>query len=239
MTITSDALLAQFRLDVDDNEQPYLWSDAEVLSYIDSSQKWFCRKVEGIGDASSTLTQISVNVGDEWKPISPLILRFRDAYALSDGCPVAIINYEDLVARRVRFDGRTGPVRTIVIGMEPGRVRLNPIAAIADTIQLLVDRLPLKAITDIGQNLEVQDQHFDGLMYWVKHMAYSKQDAQVMDKNASEEYKAKFMEYAHDALVEKQRAKHKTRVVAYGGVGDSHGHRLGYGSGYGGNNYGQ
>lgn len=228
----SDALLAQFRLDVDDTERPYLWSDTEVYSYLDSGQKQFCRKVEGIGDASSTLTSLSVGVGTEWISISPLILKFRDAYKISDGRPIRIVNYEDLQREHIRFDGNQAPFRMMIIGMEPGRVRLHPIASVADTIQLLVDRLPLKSITDDGQTLEIQDHHTDGMLYWMKYKAYAKQDAETMDKKASEDYKAKFEEYCAQAKIEKDRAKHKTRVVKMEGSFGRHTNRRDYFNGY-------
>ena len=213
----STELLAQFRLDVVDIEEPVLWSDPEVLSYIDSAQKQFCRLVGGIGDASSPLTSVSVVAGTEWYPLSPLILKIRDAY-LPSGEPVEILNYEDLPSRRLRFDGHIGRITTLVIGMEPGRVRTYPVPVEDVAIQLVVDRLPLKSITDLDQKLEIADQHKEGLGLWIRHRAYSKQDAETMDKTKALTLKQEFEQYCADAKRERDRAKHKTRVVMYGGI---------------------
>jgi hypothetical protein len=213
----STELLEQFRLDVVDVELPYLWSDTEVYSYIDSAQKQFCRETGGLGDASSSVTTLNVSIGTEWIARSPLILKIREAY-LPDGSPLEIINYEDLKARGVRFDGRVGPIKLLIIGMEENSVRVWPVSSEATTIQLMVDRLPLKNITDAGQKLEVADHHKDGLGTWMRHRAYSKQDAETMDRNKAESLRQEFSRYTAWAKGEADRARHKTRVVAYGGI---------------------
>jgi len=215
--MNSTDLLAQFRLDIVDTVEPQLWSDAELLHYIDDAQKMFCRLVGGIGDGSSALTVLPWDTTTDWLAVSPLILKFRDAWQVSDGQPIDIINYEDMAARGVRFDGRTGIPRVLVIGIEPGRARLYPFPSNTDTIQLIVDRLPLRTIDDVDEVLEVQDQHFTGLLLWAKSMAYDKQDADTFDRNKQQEFEGKFRAYCAAAKAEKDRAKHKTRVVVYGG----------------------
>jgi hypothetical protein len=213
----STELLTQFRSDVVDEELPQLWSDTEVFSYIDSAQKQFCREVGGIADASSPLTTLAVVMDTEWVAASPLILKVRAAY-LPDGAPIEVVNYEDLVSRGFRLDGRTGPVKMLVIGMEAGRYRLYPKPVASTTVQLVVDRLPLKAITDADQKLELQDHHKEGLGLWMRHRAYSKQDAETMDKSKALLLKQEFGAYCAAAKKERDRAKHKTRVIQYGGL---------------------
>lgn len=215
--MNSSELLEQFRQDVVDIEAPYLWSDAEVFSYIDSAHKQFWRNVGGIGDAQSPLTSLPVAIGTDWIAISPLILKVREAY-LPDGTPIELANYEDLRSRRIRLDGHVGPTKMLILGMEPGSVRVYPVSDAVTTIQLVVDRMPLKAITDADQKLEIQEQHKDGLGLWIRHRAYSKQDAETMDRNKAATLKAEFAEYCALAKRERDRAKHKTRVVFYGGI---------------------
>jgi hypothetical protein len=215
--MNSSELLSQFRADVSDEVAPYLWSDTEGYSYIDSAQKQFCRKVGGIGDATSPLTTLNLALGTDWIAISPLILKIREAY-LQDGTPVEVLNYEDLPSRRIRFDGKVGRVKILVIGMEPGSVRVYPTSNETNVLKLLVDRLPLKTITEEDQKLEVQDQHKEGLGLWIRHRAYSKQDAETLNKGEAAQLKQDFMQYCAESKAERDRVKHKTRVVAYGGI---------------------
>lgn len=213
----STELLDQFRLDVVDVELPYLWSDAEVFSYIDSAQKQFCRNIGGLGDASSSVTSLAVSVGTEWITRSPLILKVREAY-LPDGTPLTLVNYEDLKAHGIRFDGSVGQPKALILGMEENSVRLWPVSNVVTSVRLVIDRLPLKSINDADQKLEVADHHKDGLGLWIRHRAYSKQDAETLDRNKAELSKQEFERYCAAAKREADRARHKTRVVSYGGI---------------------
>jgi hypothetical protein len=216
--MNSTELHDQFRTDVVDTEEPQLWSDAEVYDYLDDAQKMFCRLTGGLGDASSALTVLSYVSTTDWVALSPLVLKVRDAYRTTDGLPVEAINYEDLPARGLRLDGRIGRPKYIILGLEANKVRLYPYPDAAGTLQLVVDRLPLVKITDVDQNLEVADQHKTGLGLWMKSRAYSKQDAETFDRNKADGFEQKFRAYCAEAKKEKDRAKHKTRVVSYGGL---------------------
>ena len=215
----SSALRDLFRLEMADVALPNLWSDAEIFAYIDDAQKMFCRLAHGINDAvTPSVTQIPVTTATDTAATSPLILKIRDAYRVSDGQPINIINYEDIPALGLRFDGRIGQVTYVITGMTQDTVKLYPFPNAADAINLLVERLPLKDITDDGQKLELQVQHHPHLLLWAKHRAYMKQDSETRNDKAASDMKAEFESYCDLARKEKDRAKHKTRVVAYGGI---------------------
>jgi hypothetical protein len=218
--MNSTDLLDRFRLDVVDVEQPYLWSDEEIYRNIDDAQKMFCRLTGGLPDATNTaVTQIDYDDGDIWVGTHPSILKIRSARRTSDGSVVTVVNYEDLEGLGIRLDDRVGPVRHLVIGMEEDKARLVPAPNEAGSITLLVDRLPVETITDAGdQPLEIKEQHHLNLLHWVKHLAYNKQDAETYDRNKSERSRQDFELYCAVAKNEKDRAKHKTRFVAYGGI---------------------
>jgi hypothetical protein len=109
-------------------------------------------------------------------------------------------------------------VCAIVFGIEPGRIRLSPYPHAAGQINLIVDRLPLKSITGEEQKLEVAEQHHQHLVTWMMHRAYNKQDAETLNRKASQDAKTAFNQYCFDAKAEKDRAMHKTRTVRYGGI---------------------
>ena len=217
--MASSDLRDQFRQDVVDVELPVLWSDQEIYAYIDDAQKMFCRLTGGLGDGSTVaITQLPIAPAGEWVTLSPLILKIRSAYRVSNGCPLEVINYEDMSLLGVRFDGKSGPALRIVLGIEPGKVRLHPKPNDTDTIQLIVDRLPLIDINDDDQVIEVAKQHQIHLLMWAKHLAYEKQDAETFDKKKAADFEMQFRSYCVAAVAEKDRAKHKTRIVAYGGI---------------------
>jgi len=214
----STELLDQFRRDVVDIEEPQLWSDDEVFSYIDDAQKQLCRHVGGIADASSPMTVLPYDAGQDWLKQDDRILKVRTAYQVSDGREIVLINFEDMPTHSLRFDGRTGTPKFLVLGIEEHKARLYPTPVVADTVQLHIDRMPLKKIDDSDQLLEVSDRHFRGLLLRVKALAYTKQDAETLDRDKAQRFDGEFAAYCEQARKEKERAKHKTRVVAYGGI---------------------
>lgn len=218
--MNSTDVVAQFRSDVNDIALPYLWPDDEVFGYLEDAQKMFCRLAWGIGDATTpAVTQLPVIIGFNATPMSDRILKLRAAYQTSDGAPIEVINFEDMGRLGIRFDGRTGPVQYLIIGLQPNLGFFYPVPTIANTVQLLVDRLPITAITNVGsQVLEIAEPHHRHLTLWMRALAYLKQDAQTADKTKAADFDAKFHAYCDQAKEEKARAMHKTRIVRYSGV---------------------
>ena len=223
------ALFDRFRTDVADVAAPYLWADDEVWEYIDEAQKMFCRLEGGIPDSRSDITQIAATEGEEWGDLSPRILKIRDARRLSDARPVAVLNVEDIPAaaagndygapRGLRLDDTQGPVCSFIVGMEKDAVRWVPIPVADDVVALTVYRLPLEVIS--GENpaeLEIDEQHHRSLLMWMKHLGYSKQDAETFDKGKAADFENAFRGYCQQAKEERERREHKPRVVAYGGL---------------------
>lgn len=85
------------------------------------------------------------------------------------------------------------------------------------TVLISVFRTPLVRIVD-DQPLEVPSEHHPHLLMWVKHRAYMKQNAETFDRTKAKEFKDAFAAYCFEVQVEQRRARHKTRVVSYGGI---------------------
>lgn len=208
-----------FRADVDDAVAPYLWSDAEVASYMDDAQKMFCRLTGGIGDASSNLCSVDLSAGEAFTPFDPRILKIRHIQRDSDSEKIGLINFEDLETLGLKLDNLTGPVDRAVIGIEPYMIRWMKIPLVDDTASLIVYRLPLRVISPTVKSLlEIPEQHQLHLKLWMKSLAYAKQDSDTYDKNKAEKFEKQFRDYCDAASVEAERLRHKPRVVVYGGL---------------------
>lgn len=218
--MNSTDLLRQFRLDMDDLEKPYLWSDAEVFEYMTDAQRMFCRLTEGIADSRTTsVCQLTVVSGTEWYALSPLIKKLRSAHRTDTGAPIAIMNPEKLDHFGIRFDGRTSPVKALVVGLTDGFVRTVPVPSeTAVTVNLSVFRLPLKALDDTDQKLEIGEEHHVHLMDWMRKRGYSKQDADTIDLKRADDHEAKFRQYCFKALAEQERARRSVGATLYGGI---------------------
>lgn len=203
-----------------DEASPYLWSDSLVYQYIDDAHKNFCRFTNGIADARTALvTQIAVVPATEWYDLHKSILKIRTATRQDTGVEVEMINPERIAAEGIRFDGRTGPLRVMVQGLEAHTVRAWPVPAETVIVNLTVFRLPLLDITDDGdQEFEIDGQHHAHLLLWVKHLAYDKQDAETFDRRKSDEFAQRFQAYCADVKKEQDRARRVGMPVAYGGI---------------------
>jgi hypothetical protein len=74
-------------------------------------------------------------------------------------------------------------------------------------------------ITTAGdQALEIDEQHHNALLLWMKHLAYDKQDSETLDKGMAAEYEARFRMYCAAALKEQERARRNSGTVIYGGL---------------------
>ncbi len=203
-----------------DEATPPLWTDVEVYSYADDAQKMFARLTGGIPDSSSAVTRLEFAIAQTDIVLDTRILKVRAGHRVSDGVPISVINYENMEKEGVRFDGKTGPVRTLVIGADSKLAYFLPIPTIADAFQLVVDRLPLETLTidDEPQDLEVDEHHHRHLLLWMKSLAYLKQDAETFDKSRSVDFDTRFRNYCTEAKMEKGRRIHKPRSVTYGGI---------------------
>jgi hypothetical protein len=212
-------LLRAYRSDMDDTVAPYLWSDVDIYGYADDAQKMFCRLTDGIADATTpSVTKVPFGVNQTSVKLHKSILKIRTATLESTGKPVGIINVEDMPGMGIRFDGTTGPLTTLVEGMESHTAFCYPVPTVADAVKLVVFRLPLKPITDGDVPLEIDEQHHRHLLLWMKSLGYLKQDSQAFDKAKSEDFEGRFRAYCVLAKAEQQKKRHKVRTVSYGGI---------------------
>ena len=207
-------LLALFRAEMRDEELPYLFADETVYAYINAAQVEFCRLTEGIEDGRSFKLSIAPDV--EWYALNKRILKLRKACFTGTGRPVDIVNQERAEQGGIRFDGRSGPLKALVAGIEKGTLRAWPLPNEAAEVALDVFRLP-KPVGE-GDSLEIDDQHHMALLYWVKRLAYDTHDTETFDRRKSEDYELKFRAYCARARIEQSRARRQVGSTQYGGL---------------------
>lgn len=214
--MNAEQLRDLFRSEMSDTEEPYLWSDDEVDSFIEDAQRMFCRFTDGVADATTAcVTQLNVKPGTTWLDTHPSLLKIRALRRADTGRPVEVLNEEDMPERNMRFDGRQGTVQALVVGMEADRARVWPDSSETVTLQATVFRLPLKPAAD---GFEIAPVHHRHLLLWTKHLAYEKHDAETYDKRKSQEFEQAFRAYCEQAKDEERRKRHKPRSVVYGGI---------------------
>lgn len=222
-------LLLKFRKDVADQARPYLWDDDEVLQFAIDAQDMYVRLTGGIADSSTVaITEIPVITGDVLAAHSPYILRIRSAKLLTARknlfigreADVQQLTYSDYGIQRSCYldDEDTGEVEAIILGVEKNKIRWFKVPVEDDTCKLNVRRLPYPRILTEDDCLEIDEQHHIHLLKWMKHLAYSKEDAETYDKELAELNEDAFRRYCNQAATEEENQRYKVRVVQYGGI---------------------
>jgi len=226
--VNAAELSDHFRCDVVDKAAPYLWSKTEVLRYMNDAYRMFVRLTGGIADFTSVASEAQIISGEPIGELHPSILTINAAFRASDGEGIDIINYTDIARRStndygrritMKLDSTTGPVDYGVVGMQRNVIRWVKVPEADDVANFTIHRLPLENLTSRSQKLDdVEQDHHLSLLYWMKHLAYAKQDSDTFDKSASETCKAMFEGYCSIARAEAERYKHKPRTVMYRGL---------------------
>ena len=236
--MTLQELLGRFRGEVSDEDQPHLWSDAEILAYAIDAQDRMVRATGGIADVTvaaadvgspvTRLQDLALTASDPYSTISPYVLRIRSARLLTVARDVVIAQEADMPAatqqdygwaQGMHFDDTdTGVVTHGVLGVREDKVRWVRVPDAADTCRMHVYRLPFPRIAGQGDALEVREEHHVSLILWMKHRAYSKQDAEARDDRQAKDNEVAFVRYCETARQEQERRKYRPRVVQYGGL---------------------
>ncbi len=221
-------LLSLFRKETDDTMEPYLWSDEEVLAYLNEAQEVHVRLTGGIADRRSPLTKITYKTGDQFKKYDEKILRIKGARD-EENSKLTVQNYdsletgylEDDYGRRFNAgldDGKTGDIQYLITDVEAGDIQLYPIPDHDGEIRLYVYRLPREEITGTASELEIPSYHHMNLLNWVKYKAYMKQDVETFDGSRAKEFRMEFVEGITNAKKDKAAREDRKRVVQYGGI---------------------
>lgn len=234
--LTSELIL-RFRQEVDDAELPgdgddsdSLWKCEEILEYIDLAQKEFARKTKLLRDASTTsVTELTLTADDPWTTLSPRVIKIVRANLGSTGRKVEVKefhemdrgSYSDDYGIRTMSDWETakGEPCILVTDMEKDRLRVVPIPTADDTVNLIVDRLPIDDIISTTSVLEITEiEHQRAMLEYMRHLAYLKQDADTYDKALSEEMFDKFIERVSVYSRERENVRNRVGTTGYGGI---------------------
>ena len=218
-----------FRSEIRDEIEPFLFTQTEVLRYMDEAQLEFCKRGMGIADVRNTdVVDVPVVAGEEYADIHQAILTIRTAELLSSRMPLRIWNNLETLTSTVGYGSQSvpstvyahapGPLHGMVIGEEENVVRWVNIPTANDTVRLSVYRLPIEPITGLVQDFEIRTEHHFTLLYWMKHLAFSKQDADTFDPKGAATAGDTFLARCEDARLAWERYKHKPRTIKYGGL---------------------
>lgn len=159
-----------------------LWTDTELLQYINESCYEFARRTHYFADSSSSITSIPVVASNQWIDISDRILRVRRAKLMLARRPLRVVDSVQMDDFGGNWDADLGTPRMLMLGEEINRARFDRIPQVSDTLRIAVFKLPDALLTPANA-IAVPEQYVRKLLPGVRSQAYGKQDADTFDAN--------------------------------------------------------
>ncbi len=171
-----------------------LWSLAEWTEYANDAENEACIRADLILDRTSALSIISILSGTATYSIDEKILLIKRAKLSSGTEPLVKTSRRVLDATYPNWETDTGVVRSwLPDGTNKITLYKSPVANA--TLNLMISRLPSAAMLladKLTISPEIDVQYHLGLVDWMMHRAYSKQDSETLDLGKAKEHLARF-----------------------------------------------
>jgi hypothetical protein len=172
-----------------------LWSLAEWTEYVNEAENEACIRANLIIDKSSALTNIAVLSGTATYSIDERILIIKRAMLSGGTEPLVKTTRRVLDAVYPSWEAEAGVVRSW-LSDDTNKITLYKSPIANATLNLMVSRLPENPMTlpnKLTESPEIDTMYHLGLIDWMLHRAYSKQDSETLDKGKAKEHLTRFI----------------------------------------------
>lgn len=191
--MTLRELIDIFRREVDDDVEPYLWTEEELIEYANDAEAEACRRARLLIDASTeAICQIAVVADTASYALDPRVIFVRRAKLAGSALPLARASVRDMDDAAPGWDTHTGTVRAYLSDVDTGRLRLYRTPTVDGVLHLIVVRLPLTEMVSLDDSPEIHVRYQRSLRHWMHYRAYSKKDAETKDDKLAAEGMALF-----------------------------------------------
>lgn len=197
------------------------WSNEELTRFINEAQKQACRASLLIKTASPTFA-VTVAGGTSEYSLDPRVINIKGAYLASTGKELVETEYEDVMGMPSWRD-TTGTPTHYISDMETGTIHLYPQPTAADTVNLLVYRLPLTDLdweTAETTSAEIREDHQIDMLYYAAFLAYMKDEANTFDPQRAEYNRQLFEKKftSSSAYADVRRSRTRNKSIKYQGL---------------------
>lgn len=179
----------EFRVLTQDVAKKRLWPDAEVDKWANDAEEEAAIRARLLFDTD----ELPVTAGDPLVALSPLLFDIQYAELRDDAGNV----YELTGTSRFVLDRNSQGwrARTDRPGEYVHDEKKLILSALPDqdyTLYIEFFRIPKRRMKDGGDKPEIAALHHEGLLNWILHKAYSKQDADTLDTGKAKEAEGAF-----------------------------------------------
>lgn len=204
----------RLRRRLDDLATPLLWSNAELVEYINEAHREAAERARLIYDEDGALTQVSVTAGTARYELDPAILGLNRVVLESNGLPLRRRTTEWMDENCPGWERNEGAPRVFV--EREKYLVLSPTPLVDDAIRLSLWRVPLEPLDDDDDEPEFAPRHHERMLDWAVHLAYLKRDADTYDEQKADRYEASFERsfgMRRDSNVQRKQRLHRVLTV--------------------------
>lgn len=177
MTLTE--LINQFRNFTDDNVQPYLWSDEEIILYINEAEKEVARRTRCLTDSQDPiLCNLQVTSGESVYKLDSRILYIKKIKTSAHTSIIQPIKSHILETFDSDWENRVGRVDYAVTDHNSKSITLYRVPSEDQTLKLTIIRLPLNKLVNYDDTPEIPEEYHLNMLNYVYYLAYMKQDVE-------------------------------------------------------------
>jgi hypothetical protein len=178
-------LIEKLRERLDDDIQPYLWSDKTLTDYFNDAVRQVCLRARAIIDSETpAVVEYPLPKGTQWVKLHPSILAVRRGRIKEDKYPLVGITAKRLWKRRPAWEmADSGKLWFWIPDYQEGKLYFDKPTERDSTLRLSVWRLPLDVEVmefDTDEPAVPEAWHMD-LLDWAAYCAYSQKDTEQND----------------------------------------------------------
>jgi len=178
---------------LDDNVEPYMWSDEILAYYLNNAEKEACRRSNVLIDSvTPTICNISILANTSTYAVSPLILFFLSGSNITDGYPMYQISKVSLDSYNTAWRADKADRPSYFFMDSLGWITIYPTPTKAFTMNVTVSRLPIIENKSGMDNFEIPIYYHHDLLYWAAYMALSLQDVNTNKRVEAEKFLVMF-----------------------------------------------
>ncbi len=205
--MTLAELLSSARRRLSDDTQPYLWSDTDIVEYLNAAINWACEEGQLIIDSKTVaICNIAVLDHDTSRDyaLDSRILEVKSARMNSQSTPLVkrTCAWMDINRPDWRTTTETGTPTIYVLDYSDGYISIHPQSDSDDTILLSVLRLPVNPMTLVASGTpvvggptaspETPSRYHIDLIDGIMSFAYLKEDTETLDPKKAETHRQRF-----------------------------------------------
>lgn len=182
-----------FRGEVDDTVEPYLWTPAEALEYLNDAECEAARRIRAFVDSTTTaICQLTVPTTGI-ATLDPRVLFVRRV-RFSGRNPLRRMNMQDMDNHDPLWEDASASTypEAFIPDWQTGKLRFHNKPSAQLTALLTVVRDPLVSMTKRDDTPELNARYHRALRYWMAHRAYLKPDEETYDPKRADEMEKRF-----------------------------------------------